>query len=309
MGARPVSSALECAARTLAAAALAVLAARPARGFLGIADTPFVTVIANPAEAVNWAAELDSLNNQLAAARGTLQTVSDLRTFAGDPRAAVGALRDLTEISGALGELSGGAQTEADLLQAWKALGASQRLQDAAALLKATGPGATMEVFGQSEPRDASLYARFARDADASAQIRGQVAREQEARASVASELTLAWAQFRTAPTESSKQAILAEISQLQSQDQVMGDRRRAILDDLALSDRQALTDSGVRSRAADERTLAESALLNANVEGRARGAEAQRVATLQKTAPAEARPDYTGMRLWTTADAGGSSN
>jgi len=296
-------------ARALAAAVLALWAARPARGFLGVADTSFVTVIANPAEAADWAAELESLNDQLSAARGTLQTVGQLREFAGDPRAAVAALRDLAEITGAIGELSSGGQTEADLLRAWQALGSAQRLLDAAALLQKTGPGAAMQVFGQAQARDPALYARFARDAQSSAQIRGQIADEQSARTSVASELALAWSQFRAAPTESSKQAILAEISQLQSQDQVMDARRRAILDDLALSDREQRTDAGVRSRAADEQDLAESALLNAAVEGRARGAEAQRIATLQKTAAAPPQPDYSGMRLWTTADAEGGSN
>ncbi len=74
-------------ARGLAALA-AVAAARPARAFLGFGDTSFVTVIANPAEAANWAAELESLNNQLAAARSTLDTVALMRAYAGDPRAA-----------------------------------------------------------------------------------------------------------------------------------------------------------------------------------------------------------------------------
>jgi hypothetical protein len=300
---------IEAAGRALAAAALALCAAYPARGFLGVADTSFVTVIANPAEAANWAAELERLNNQLAAARGTLQTVGDLRAFAGDPKAAVGALRDLAEITGAVRQLTGGGQTEADLLRAWQALGAAQQVLNAAALLQKTGPGATMQVFGQAQPRDLGLYSRFARDAGASLQIRGQIADEQSARTSVAAELAMAWSQFKAAPTESSKQAILAEISQLQSQDQVMGARRRAMLDDLALSDRQSRTDAGVRSRAADERTLAESALLNAGVEERARGAEAQRAATLQKTAGAPPQPDYSGMRLWTTADSQGTAN
>jgi hypothetical protein len=298
---------IEGAGRVIAAVALALCGAHPVRGFLGIADTSFVTVIANPAEAANWAAELERLNSQLEAARGTLQTVSDLRAFAGDPRAAVGALRDLAEITGAVGQLTGGGQTEADLLRAWQALGAARRALDAAALLKDAGAGATMQVFGQAEARDPVLYERFARDADASVRIRGQIADEQSARASVAGELALAWARFRTAPTESSKQAILAEISQLQSQDQVMGARRRAILDDLSLSDRQARTAAAVRDRAADERSLAESALLNANVEARARGAEAQRAATLQKTAGAPPEPDYSAMRLWTTADSQGA--
>jgi hypothetical protein len=291
-----------------AAAALALCAAHSAHGFLGVADTSFVTVIANPAEAANWAAELEKLNSQLAAATSTLRTVGDLRAFAGDPRAAVGALRDLAEVTGALRVLSTGGQTEADLRLAWQALGAAQRLVVAAALLQAAGAGATMEVFGQLQPRDPGLYARFARDAQASLTIRGQIADEQSARTSVAAELALAWGQFKAAPTESSKQAILAEISQLQSQSQVMDARRRAILDDVALSDRQERTEAGVRSRAADEHGLAESALLNATVEGRARDAEAQRAATLGKTAPAARQPDYSGMRLWTTADAGGAS-
>jgi hypothetical protein len=287
---------------------LALLAAPMAQAFLGIADTSFVTVIANPAEMGNWAAELESLNSQLAAVQGTLQTVNQLRAFAGDPKAAVDALRDLAEITGPIGQLSNGAQTEADLLQAWQALGAAQRLADAARLLQDAGPGTAMEVFGQSQPRDPGIYAGLARAAQAAGQIRSQIAQEQAARKSVAAELALAWSQFKAAPTESSKQAILAEISQLQSQDEVMGARRRAILDDLELSDRQERTLAGVRERAADERGLAESALLNANEEERVRGAEAQRIATLQKTAVPGTAPDYAGMKLWTTSDAEGAS-
>jgi len=292
-----------------AAALLALGAPRSAHGFLGVADTSFVTVIANPAEAANWAAELDNLNNQLQAARGTLQTAEDLKAFAGDPRAAVAALSDLSEVTGALETLSSGSQTEADLAKAWQAIGSAQRLADAAALLQNAGAGASMEVFGQAQPRDAGLYARFARDASAWTQVRGQVAGEQAARGSVASELAQAWVQFRSATTESGKQAILSEISQLQSQNQVMDTRRRAMLDDLALSDRQDRNDAAVRARAADERTLAESALLNTNTEDRARTAEAQRLATLQKAPAALPAPDYSGIRLWTTADAGGPPN
>ena len=146
----------------------------------------------------------------------------------------------------------------------------------------------------------------LAQDADASGQLRGQISAEQSARASVASELALAWGQFRAATTESGKQAILAEISQLQAQNQVMDARRRAMLDDLDLSDRQARTDAAVRSKAADEQLLAESALLKADAASRVQGAEAQRMATLQKQAQAAPAADYSGIRLWTTADAGG---
>jgi hypothetical protein len=165
-----------------------------------------------------------------------------------------------------------------------------------------------MQVFGQTQPRDPSIYAGLAQDANASGQIRGQIAGEQSARASVAAELALAWVRFRAATTESGKQAILSEISQLQAQDQVMDTRRRAMLDDLDLSDRQARTDANVRSKAADEQLLAESAVLNADAASRAQAAEAQRMATLQKQAPAATAADYSGIRLWTTADAGGQA-
>jgi hypothetical protein len=297
------------AARLAAAGLLGLCAAPHALCFLGFGDTSFVTVIANPAEAANWAAELEALNSQVAAATGTLETVGELRAFAGDPRAAAEAVGDLAGISAALGQLSSGAQTEADLLRAWQSLGPSLRLQAAASLLAAAGPGSTMQVFGQEEARDPSLYGGLARDAAASAGLRGQIAGEQAARASVAAELAAAWVQFRAAPTESSKQAILAEISQLDSQNQVMDARRRAILDDAELSDRQDRNEAGVRSRAADEQLLAESALLNADAEGRVEAAESQRTATLQKVPTAPTQADYSAVRLWTTADAGGASN
>jgi hypothetical protein len=292
--------------RLAGAAVLLLCGPGPARGFLGIADTSFVTVIANPAEAANWAAELEKLNSQLLAARQTLQTVGDLRAYAGDPRAAVAALDDLGDVAGVVGALSSGGQTGADLARAWQALGAAQRAADAAALLAGSGPGATMQVFGAEQPRDTALYSQLAADADTAQEARDQVAREQLGRASVAAGLALAWARFRGASTESSKQAILAEISQLETQNQVMDTRRRALLDDLELSDRQGRTAAAVRSRAADEQLLAESSLLNASVEGRAVDAQAQRMATLGKApAPAPAR-DYSGVRMWTTADAGG---
>jgi hypothetical protein len=273
-----------------------------------VGDTSFVTVIANPAEAANWAAELDRLNSQLTAAEDTLQTVGDLRTFAGDPKAAVGALGDLGSVTGAVGSLASGAMTDGDLALGWQSLGSAERLAQAAALLQGSGPGTSMTVFGQEQARDPSLYEGLAADAASSQQLRGQISAEQAARASIASALTQAWGLFRQATTESSKQALLTEISQLQSQDQVLATRRRAILDDLDLADRQDRTASAVRSRAADEQDLAESSLLNADLQGRAQDAEAQRLATLQKTPPAPAAADYSGVRLWTTADAGGVS-
>ncbi|HEY1765147.1 MAG TPA: hypothetical protein VGF85_09505 [Opitutaceae bacterium] len=286
------------------AVALCVAGAKPARAFLGFADTSFVTVIANPAEAADWASQLESLSEQLAAAESTLQTVEQLRAFAGDPRAAVAALADLGDVSGVVAELTAGSQTEDDLRKAWEALSEAAQTAKAAALLAAAGPGTTMQVFGQTQSRNEGLYTDLARDVQAAEGVRGQIAQEQTGRRSVASELALAWSRFRSAATESDKQAILAEIGQLQSQDEVMGSRRRALLDDLELSDREERARTGARDRAGDEQALAESALLNAGVEGRLREAESQRIATLQKTAAAPDRPDYTGLRLWTTSDA-----
>lgn len=280
-----------------------------AHAFLGVADTSFVTVIANPAEAANWASELERMNDQLSAARDTLQTVSDMRTFAGNPASAAAAARDLQAISGAVGALSSDPQTGGDLQRAWQVLGTAQQASNTAALLQGAGAGSTMQVFGQTQPRNQSLYAGFAEGMDEAGQVRSQIAGEQAARASVASELASAWSQFRSATTESQKQTILAEISQLQAQNQVLDTRRKAILDDLELSDRQALARSSVQSKAADEGLLAESALLNADAASRVQQAQAQRMATLQKAPSPPASPDYSGLKLWTTADADGGSN
>ncbi|GEM_PF-1105207 len=297
------------AARILAYACIGSAGAATARGFLGFADTSFVTVIANPAEAANWAAELQRLNEQVAAAAGTLKVVGDLRAFAGDPKAAVGAVPGLEEITAQLNSLASGAQTGGDLLKAWRSLGASSHRAAVLSLLDASGAGATMQVFGTTQARDASLYERLAGDAGSAAQIRSQIASEQQARSLAASELALAWGQFKGATTESGKQAILAEISQIQSQSQVMDARRRAMLDDLELSDRQGRASAEVRSRSTDEQLLAESALLSNSAAARAREAETQRQATLQKAVPASPAADYSGLRLWTTADAAGGPN
>jgi hypothetical protein len=295
-------------ARDVCLAAALALGACPAHAFLGVGDVSFVTVIANPAEAANWAAELDQLNSQLTAAQGTLQTVGDLRTFAGDPKAAVAGVGDLGAVTGAVGNLVGGAATGSDLALAWQSLSSADQLAQAAALLQAAGPGTSMTVFGQQQARDASSYEGLAASAASSQQVRGQIAAEQAARAVIAATLTQAWGQFRQATTESSKQALLTQISQLQSQDQLMASRRRAILDDLDLADRQDRNAAAVRSRAADEEGLAASSVLAADFKTREQGAEAQRLATLQKTPPAPQPADYSGVRLWTTADAGGLS-
>jgi hypothetical protein len=165
-----------------------------------------------------------------------------------------------------------------------------------------------MTVFGQAVPRDASLYLGYARDSGGAAGARALVAQEQGARSAAAVELASAWQQFRSASTESQKQAILAEISQIEAEDRWMGSHRGALMDDIELADRQERDASRVRAAASDEGRLAESALLNGAAGDRARAAEGARMATLGKAAQAQAARDYTGLRVWTTADAGGAS-
>jgi len=293
--------------RAITAVFLALLPAR-SQAFLGFADTSFVTVIANPAEAANWAAELQRLTDQLKAASGTLETVEALREYAGDPQAAAIAVRDLAVLSGQVVALSAGAKTSSDLAGSWQSLGAPAQSAGVNAFMQGSGIGSSMPVFGQPQQRNASLYTDLAMGSSASATVHGQIASEQAARALVASELAMAWLQFRAATTESAKQAILSEISQLQSQNQVMDTRRRALLDDMDVSDRQGSAEASARSRASDEQLLAESALLNTGASARAQSSEAQRLATLAKAVAAPAAADYSGLKLWTTADTGGDS-
>ncbi len=291
--------------RLLIACGVAFAAAPYAPAFLGFADTSFVTVIANPAEAANWAAELQKLNAQLSAATGTLENVGALRAYAGDPRAAAGALPDLAGLSGGIAALAQGARTSSDLARAVSSFSTSAAR--AGALLERSGAGGEMSVFGTSMPRDPALYGALAAGAGASGVLHAQINSEQAARAAIASELSSAWIRFRAATTESEKQAILSEVSQLQAQNQVLDSRRRALMDDESLSEREDRALAAVRSRAADEERLAESKLLNANASSRAQAAEAGRLATLSKEARRRDPADYAGLRLWTTADTGGA--
>jgi len=285
--------------------AMLLAAASPVRAFLGFGDTSFVTVIANPAEAANWAAELERLNNQLTAATGTLATINQLRAYAGDPRLAAGEAPDLAALSRDLQALAGAGGTAADLSASWQALGAGGQGKAAAGLLAATGAGGTMTVFGQAVARDALLYRNETADTLETAQIRSQIAAEQAARTTLAGQLADAWARFRLATTSSAQQAVLAEISQLQAQDQAMTAHRQALLSDRDLADRQDRDQARVRVQAADEGKLAESALLRGAAAARAQAGEAQRLATVQKAAPAAVSADYSALQLWTTADAG----
>ncbi len=288
------------------ASALFLCLAGPCRAFLGFADTSFVTVIANPAEAANWAAELEKLDAQLSAASGTLQKVGDLRAYAGDPAGAVRLVPDLASLSLEAGALSAGGRTASDLREAWQASG--HGAQETNSLLEASGAGQTMSVFGQAVPRDAALYLALAREAATAGTLHGQIGAEQRARSAVSAELASAWARFKAATTESHKQAILSEVVELQAQNQVLDARRRALLDDLQIADREDRAASTARSRASDEELLAESALLSRDAASRAQGSESSRLATLAKTSRPKPAPDYSGLRLWTTADTGGAA-
>jgi hypothetical protein len=286
---------------------LAALLALPSlRAVLGVADTSLVTVVANPADAAHWAAELDRLASQLAAANATLSEVQVLRAYAGDPRAAVLSLADLRTVLGNASALYAGGQDLADLVAAWQAQGDASRLLSVADLLARSGAAADMDVFGTRVPRDPSLYGRLAAQDGAVSALRSQVAQEQAARAAIAAALSDAWARLRVAGTESQKQAVLAEVAQLRAQDGALDARRRAALDDAALSDRADRLASRARDQADDEQLIARSGQLAGASAAAWAAADAQRQATVSRTQSPAAAADYSGIKVWTTADTSG---
>jgi hypothetical protein len=286
-------------------AVLSFATAYPARAFLGVADTSFVTVIANPAESANWAAELSRLTASVQTARSTLQEIAVLRTYAGDPRSAVADLGALSGVVGPLKELSSDARTVAELSDDWNQLDPAGRSVAAGRLLESAGVASQMRVFGRASERDSSAYAQLAAAADVAASLRAQVAREQQARNSIMGELARVWADYLACDNESRKQALLTKINELHAQDQVLDARRKAAIDELALADRAGSVRRQAAEQALDEQRLAESGQLGAAVTTRASAAQAQRLATLEKPPAAQTKADYSGLRLWTPRDAG----
>jgi len=292
--------------RALLLAVLSGWGAQPARAFFGIGDAAFVTVVANPADDAHWTAELANLARQIAALEATVARVESLRVYAGDPRAAAAGAGSLQPILQSVAGLNADGATAGDLRVAWEGGTSGQHDTATLALLQGTGAGGTMQVFGQTQSRDLSRYAGLAAEQDLTGQARGQIDQEQAARAAIARALIQAWSDYQAAQTESQKQAGLTKIQQLQAQSEVLAARRRALLDDLALADRQAGMRAQVRIRADDESALAESAGLAASAGTRIQAADAQRWATLGKSANPAPAPDYSALKIWTTADTEG---
>lgn len=292
---------------TAGALYVALLLAAPLRAILGVADTSFVTVIANPAEAANWAAELSRLSAQVEAAQSTLRTVSQLRDFAGDPAAAVAALGDLSTVQAAALGLAHQEATFADLEQSWQALGPSGQRALVAAALASSGAGTSYPAGGVTQPRDSARYVDLAARIAETDAARSQIASEQSARAAITGELARAWQSYRQAQSESSKQALLSQISELAAEDQALDSRRKALLDDLALADRGKEANAAILARASDETSLAASASSSALAVRRIQDGEAARAATLAKPAPSAPARDYAQLKLWGPADAQGS--
>src|SRR5580658_4001841 len=149
-------------------AAFGLASATPVFGFLGVADTSLVTVIADPAETANWASQLEDLAQQLAAVQAAVAQASALRAAIGDPAAAVQGIGDLQAITATMGILETGGQTAADLQAAWEGLDSSARNAAVVELLGKAGGGADgqMLVFGKAQPRNLGLYQGAARDQD-----------------------------------------------------------------------------------------------------------------------------------------------
>ena len=128
---------------------------------------------------------------------------ADLRAFAGDPRAAVGrAARPRRRSRAPSRDSRPASRRRPTSLRAWQALGAAQRLLDAAALLRGRRPRRhDAGVRPAAGARSRASTPRFAHGRAAPrSRSAGQIADEQAARTSVASELALAWGQFRAAP-------------------------------------------------------------------------------------------------------------
>jgi hypothetical protein len=123
-----------------------------------------------------------------------------------------------------------------------------------------------MQVFGQSSRATASLYAGWRRTRGLGGPAL-QIAGEQSARVGGRG------ARPRLEPVQGGPDGVRQAGDPVGDQpapgaEPGDGHPRRAMLDDLALSDRQDRTDATVRSKAADEQLLAESALLNADPPG-----------------------------------------
>jgi len=293
--------------RALLLVLLAGSGTHPASAFFGVGDAAFVTVVANPADDAHWTAELANLARQIAALDATVERVESLRVYAGDPRVAASGAGTLQPILQSVAGLNADGATAGELRVDWEGRTSGQQNTVTLALLEGTGAGGTMPVFGQTQSRDLSRYADLAAEQDLTGQARGQIDQEQAARAAIAQALIAAWSDYQAAQTESQKQAGLTKIQQLQAQSDVLAARRRALLDDLALADRQAGTRAQVRLRADDESALAESAALAASAGTVIQAADAQRWATLQKSVNPAPAPDYSALKVWTTADTEGT--
>ena len=286
------------------AAGAAVLAPNWAWAVFGVGDTSFVTVIANPAEAANWANEIRNLEAQVTALRATLQEIQQVRTYAGDPRLAV---QTPTGVPALL--LDGEALLhQASTVSAVRDLSPVKADDPALAQLVARLSGGLdapgmMSVEGAPVPRDLSRYISAATAANTAQAISSQISGEQDIRRRTADDLGAAWSAFQQASTESQKQSALTRIAALEALERSSEGRRNAELADLSLSDRQDRAQATIAAVASDEQAQAQISSLQSQASGRSAAADAAARSIVAEAPDAPAARDYSGLKTWLPSD------
>jgi len=282
--------------RSRAAVALFLACATPrAWAILGVGDVSFVTVVANPAEASNWIAQLNSLASQLDKLQQTEAQIELLRSQAGDPTEAAKLGEDLTGLLRQTDQLVA-EPSDATAIQA-------ANPGDILAMLSAVGLSSTIDVFGSVQRRDLEKYSDSATLQTSLSALRAQIALEQSNRERTQAAMESAWDLFRSAGTESQKQAALTRMEELAAENAIAADRRRALLDDEHLVSDQAQVAAEVEARADDEKWLAQGSALRTAQQRRVQAAETQRLNVINAALSPQGETDYGALKIWTLSD------
>ena len=272
-----------------------IAAGRPMAAFLGVGDVSLVTVVANPAEAANWAAQLQALQSQLTTLEGTLQEAETLRRYAGDPAAAA---RGSGEVDGfmTLVRSASGDPGSVGVLRAQL-----QGQMDDSSISRSLGAGgAQISYQGTTAPRDLARYRDWVVDAALVSGLQQGIAADQAAHAEALARLQAAWSRFQQAGTESEKQASLVHIAHVVGETEAMDAHRRALEADLSLSERNRALQDRIQAGADDEEISANVAVVAGKLAAQARSAESARLDALNRVGVQRQSPDYSSLRLWT---------
>ena len=282
--------------RSVSKALLLVMAVNtyPLHAFLGVGDVSLVTVVANPAEAANWASQIEALQSQLSTLQRSLGEVQTLRRFAGDPSLAARGASDLCGFLSAVRSASSGSgsadalQTDAEGAVDDRAIGAG---------LGTAGPG--MSVQGYAAARDLGRYREWVVEQAVISQLRAGIAADQSAHGQALSALEAGWAAFQRASTESEKQASLVQLSQVMAQNGALDARRQSLQADMELSARARSVQDRIAAAADDEEIAANVAAASSRLAVQAQAIDTARLSALNRTPPTVRATDYSAIRAW----------